>query len=101
MNRDRFTIALIATSLLIFFILLIRYFSGNSLKGDEYRFFGYAQYLLLEGKYAMDSDGLLWNGPGLPIIMAPFVYFGVPILQIRLLNALFLDQNMHFHVFCT
>ncbi len=91
MNRDKLITSLLASSLFIFFALLISKFSGNDLKGDEYRFFGYAQYLLLEAKYAMDSDGLLWNGPGLPIIMAPFVYFEVPILRIRLLNALFLS----------
>ena len=90
MKRDKLIISLIAVGLLAFLTLLIGKLSGNELKGDEYRFFGYAEYLLLEGKYVMDSDGLLWNGPGLPMIMTPFVYFEVPILKIRLLNAFFL-----------
>lgn len=57
--------------------------------GDEHRYYGYALHLL-EGRYAMPTDSFLWNGPGIPFVILPFVYFGMPITGLRLLNAFFL-----------
>jgi 4-amino-4-deoxy-L-arabinose transferase-like glycosyltransferase len=73
---------------LILYILIILISGTPSLQGDEPRFLWYAQNLL-NGFYSPPApDIYLWNGPGYPIYLMPFVYFNIPITWMRLSNAL-------------
>lgn len=56
---------------------------------DEDRFVLYARNLL-DGFYAPPDTLFLWNGPGYPLLLAPFVFLGINLLWAKLLNALFL-----------
>lgn len=44
---------------------------------------------LLEGYYSPPNELNLWNGPAYPLFLSPFVKFGVPLLGIKVFNALF------------
>ncbi|MEL6134133.1 MAG: hypothetical protein AAFR59_12290, partial [Bacteroidota bacterium] len=73
--------------LLILYIVLIAVFSKHEYVDDEIRYFMYAERLI-EGHYVGDVDNPdLINGPGMPIILAPFVGLGVPVYFIRFINA--------------
>lgn len=54
--------------------------------GDEIRYIDYAKNLL-HGKYAFDGNYRIWNGPGYPIFLMPFVALKLPFIFITLLNA--------------
>ena len=74
---------------LILYILLILIFSTNENYGDESRYLMYAQNLL-EGFYSPPPPDIdLGNGPGYPLFLAPFVALHVPLIYIKLANAIF------------
>jgi hypothetical protein len=55
--------------------------------GDEIRYIDYAKNLL-RGTYAFDGNYRLWNAPGYPIFLMPFVLLKLPYIFITLCNAL-------------
>lgn len=57
--------------------------------GDESRYLMYANNLL-NGHYSPRNYIDLWNGPGYPIILMPFLKLKLPLLAAKLLNPLFL-----------
>ncbi|MBV9989214.1 MAG: glycosyltransferase family 39 protein [Chitinophagaceae bacterium] len=59
-----------------------------TLEGDEGRYIMYAQNLL-HGYYSPKQELLLWNGPGYPILLMPFVGLGLPMILPVILNAFF------------
>lgn len=70
--------------------VVIVYFRGSEVVyGDEERYLKLAENLC-HGFYSPPPPNInLWSGPGYPLVVAPFVYFGLPQLWITLLNALF------------
>jgi len=75
--------------LLILYIGVTLVFNDSHFKGDEARYINFTQNLL-KGYYANPDmkSGFLWNGPGYPIILIPFVYFKLPLIFPKLLNTL-------------
>ena len=60
------------------------------LYGDEIRYVDFA-HNLIHGFYSPSPPHInLWNGPGYPLILVPFIAVHVPVLYITLLNALYL-----------
>jgi hypothetical protein len=65
-------------------------FSKEPFQGDEERYITFAQNLS-HGYYSPPPPDInLWNGPGYPIILIPFVMLKTPYIYIKLLNAVFL-----------
>ncbi len=57
--------------------------------GDEIRYVDFARNLL-HGFYSPPMPHInLWNGPGYPLLLAPFLALHIPALYITLLNAVF------------
>ncbi|WP_295676512.1 glycosyltransferase family 39 protein [uncultured Mucilaginibacter sp.] len=60
-----------------------------TLYGDEIRYVDFA-HNLIHGYYSPSPPHInLWNGPGYPIILVPFIAVHVPVLYITLLNAVY------------
>ena len=71
----------------IFYVLIILTQSGDTLIGDEGRYLWFAANLS-NGFYSPPPPQInLWNGPGFPAYLLPFVVAGMPYLVIRLFNA--------------
>ena len=60
----------------------------DEMVGDEARYYMYATNLL-HGFYSPKNEVFLWNGPGYPLLLAPFIALGLPTIFLTLLNALF------------
>ena len=72
---------------LLFYLLLIYLQNDDTLFGDEGRYLQFAQNLL-NGFYSPPPPNInLWNGPGFPIYLLPFIALKVPLLIIKLCNA--------------
>lgn len=67
--------------------LLIQH--GSHLADDERSLLGFA-HALVHGHYAtlgsLNSEGYLWHGPALPLLLAPMVAAGLPVWAMRLLT---------------
>jgi 4-amino-4-deoxy-L-arabinose transferase-like glycosyltransferase len=75
---------------LALYIAIILILSKNELIIDEPSYLGYVSNLL-HGYYSPPPPDIdLWHAPGYPLLITPFVAAGVPLLAIRLLNAVFL-----------
>ncbi|HWZ02843.1 MAG TPA: glycosyltransferase family 39 protein [Mucilaginibacter sp.] len=60
-----------------------------TLYGDEIRYVDFA-HNLIHGFYSPPMPHInLWNGPGYPLILLPFIAVHVPVLYITLLNAVY------------
>jgi hypothetical protein len=70
---------------LVFYLILIYLLRGNGLIGDEPRYIQYA-HNLLQGFYSPKNEVDLWNGPGYPLFLAPFIKIGFSTLGLKLLN---------------
>jgi 4-amino-4-deoxy-L-arabinose transferase-like glycosyltransferase len=69
----------------IYYILIVR----SDFSGDEIRYLRFADHLI-HGYYSPPAPDLdLTNGPGYPILIAPFVAAKSPLILIALLNAVF------------
>jgi 4-amino-4-deoxy-L-arabinose transferase-like glycosyltransferase len=75
--------------LLILYVLVVLSFASDSFQGDEGRYVWFAENLA-QGFYSPADEINLWNGPGYPLVLTPFVLLGIPWLYAKLLNALFL-----------
>jgi len=81
---------------LLFFIIFVFLFHTNSNEGDENRYLMFAQNLL-HGFYSPVLPEInLWNGPGYPIILMPFVGSHLPLICITLMNAIFYYLSIIF-----
>ena len=76
--------------LLLYLVLIKLWVLPTNLSGDEGRYIMFAKNLL-NGFYSPPFPNInLWNGPGYPIFLAPFIALDVPFLVIRLFNGFFL-----------
>ena len=81
---------------LLFFIVFVLKFHSDVMEGDEGRYLFFAQNLL-HGFYSpLVPDINLWNGPGYPIILIPFVALHLPLIWITLMNAVFYYLSIIF-----
>ena len=60
----------------------------NGTEGDEGRYLTYATNLI-HGFYSPKDQVYIWNGPGYPILLMPFIALKSPLLLIKCCNALF------------
>lgn len=74
---------------LILYLILILIFATNESQGDEGRYLMYA-HNLTKGFYSPPAPAIdLGNGPGYPLLLAPFVALNLPLIFIQLLNGVF------------
>jgi 4-amino-4-deoxy-L-arabinose transferase-like glycosyltransferase len=74
---------------LLYLIICIA-FAPHEYVGDESRYLYFANNLL-KGFYSPPYPEInLWNGPGYPLFLAPFIFLKLPLLALRLLNGLLL-----------
>jgi len=73
----------------VIYLIIIFVFSKSTNYGDEIRYLNYASNLT-HGFYSYPKPFLdLGDGPGYPLILAPLIALKVPIIILKLLNALF------------
>jgi hypothetical protein len=73
---------------LILFIFIVLRYSSDQWGGDEARYYAFAKNLLM-GFYSPPPPNInLWNGPGYPLFLIPFVWFDLPLIIIKLTNAI-------------
>jgi hypothetical protein len=75
--------------LLILYIFIVLVAHNGSFLGDEGRYVMFATNLS-KGYYSPLGEIYLWNGPGYPIVLLPFVVLKLPWLAAKLLNPLLL-----------
>lgn len=75
---------------LLLYLIFVIVAHNDEFVGDEARYFQYATNLL-KGYYSPPGEAYLWNGPGYPIFLMPFIYFNLPLQSITIINAI-----MHF-----
>ncbi len=74
---------------LFLFIAYVLLKNNDAFESDEARYFMFSEHLL-NGYYSDPAPGInLWNGPGYPIFLMPFVALKLPLVIIPLMNALF------------
>ena len=90
MDNERKHIVLIRLMpLLIVYVVIVLVGSSNLFSGDEGRYVMYAKNLA-KGYYSPPDDVYLWNGPGYPLVLLPFILLKLPWITAKLLNPLFL-----------
>lgn len=72
---------------LFVYIILVLLLQKKQLEGDEGRYLMYASNLL-KGHYSPENEILIWNGPGYPILLMPFIALKTSWTIIRILNSL-------------
>lgn len=86
LTRDPFLIFLPFLFIYGWFILVHKW---PKLYGDEIRYVDFA-HNLIHGFYSPAAPHInLWNGPGFPLVIWPFIALHVPALYITLLNAFY------------
>ena len=81
---------------LLLYIVFILILHSNNMWGDEMKHYIEAQNLL-HGFYSPPAPYVeIRNGPGYPILIAPLVALHVPIIWMKLLNAVFLYLSIVF-----
>lgn len=70
---------------LVLYTCIIYIFQGAALTGDEPRYIQFAQNLL-HGFYSPKEELNLWNGPGYPLLIAPFIKIGFTPTGLRMIN---------------
>lgn len=85
------TLRLIITSLplLLIYTLIVLFFSSTELSGDESRYLTIAENFI-QLNFSSEFEVNIWNGPGYPVFILPFVALGLPVIFIKLLNAFLL-----------
>ena len=73
---------------LAIYLLIAGLAHRDQMEGDEGRYYMFAQNLAA-GFYSPKEALNLWNGPGYPLILVPFVWAKSPLIIPVLLNALF------------
>lgn len=82
------------TPLLVIYFLLILWFDGP-FKGDELRYVAYAENIT-NGFYTDWNNPDLSNGPGYPIVLAPFIALNINLIFAKLLNGVFVFIGVLF-----
>jgi len=77
------------TPLFFLYLVIILLISDSPLANDELRYWMFAENLS-RGYYSPLPEISLWNGPGYPLVLLPFVFLKLPLIWVRLINALFL-----------
>lgn len=90
LNRRLLTLA----PLLVIYLSLILWFNGP-LKGDEFRYIAYAENIT-QGFYTDGTDPDLSNGPGYPLVLAPFLALNINLIAAKLLNGIFVFVGVLF-----
>jgi hypothetical protein len=73
---------------LLFYIVLVILSPAPGFTGDEGRYLMFAQNLV-QGFYSPPAPDInLWNGPGYPILLMPFVGLHLPLVCITILNGI-------------
>ena len=79
---------------LLLYVIICVLLSENKLVYDEQRYMAFAKNLLA-GFYSPPYPNYnLWNGPGYPLLMVPFVFLKLPLIWIKILNAIFLYVSL-------
>jgi len=79
---------------LVLYLIICIVFAPQVNVGDEKRYLYFANNLI-NGHYSPPYPGInLWNGPGYPLFIAPFLFLKLPLLGIRLLNGLLLYLSL-------
>lgn len=87
---------LLFSPFLLYYSYLIKQNKWPSLYGDEVRYMAFAKNLV-HGFYSHPAPNIdLWNGPGYPIILMPFVALHIPDLYTTLMNAVYLYLTVVF-----
>jgi len=75
---------------LLLYLLISIVFAPNENVADEGRYL-YLSNNLLNGFYSPPFPEInIWCGPGYPLFIAPFIFFKLPLMALRLLNVLLL-----------
>jgi hypothetical protein len=84
---DKKPIVIFFPFLILYSIIILR-FSNNTLQGDEGRYYEFAQNIL-NGFYSPAAPNInLWSGPGYPLFLVPFIWLELPLIVIKLSNAI-------------
>jgi hypothetical protein len=87
---------LLFSPFLLYYGYLIVINKWPTLYGDEIRYVDFAKNLL-HGFYSPPAPHInLWNGPGYPILLMPFVALHIPDLYTTLMNAVYLYLTVVF-----
>jgi hypothetical protein len=87
---------LIFSPFLFYYSYIIVLNKWPKLYGDEIRYVDFA-HNLIHGFYSPPAPHInLWNGPGYPIILAPFIALHIPVIYITLFNAVYLYMAIVF-----
>lgn len=83
--------------LLLFYIIIIVFWKiPTETAGDEGRYLSFANNLM-NGFYSPAFPNInLWNGPGFPLFLVPFLYLKFSYVQLRLINAFLLYVALIF-----
>ena len=81
--------------LCLIYVLLIIFVLPKDLEGDQIRYLNHVD-LILQGDYVNQENPHLKHGPGYPIFLAATKMLGLPLLLVRLFNALFLTGMVFF-----
>jgi len=92
---------LLFVPLLLIYSMILLVLNSDNLSGDEGRYIMYATNLL-NGYFSPRDHIELWNGPGYPIILMPFIKFNLPFMTAKLLNPAFLFMAVlyFYHLVC-
>jgi len=85
-----YKVALVFLPLLFIYTIIVILFSTNILQGDEGGYMRYATRIVTGLYFSSPTDVQLWWGIGYPLILVPFVALNIPLIYIKILNALFL-----------
>src|SRR4051812_21408166 len=81
---------------LLIYVIIVLILQDPPLWGDEIRHMSQVQDLL-HGYYSLPAPHLeIRNGPGYPLFMLPFMALHIPILFIKLMNAVLLYLSIVF-----
>jgi len=89
MSATRRSLALRFLPLFAHYAVIALIAAPDTFQGDEDRYVWFAENLT-QGYYSPADEINLWNGPGYPLTLVPFVAAGLPWDAARLANALYL-----------
>lgn len=81
--------------LLFLYVALAAFGHRNEMEGDEGRYFMFAQNLA-QGFYSPREGLNLWNGPGYPLVLVPFVWLKTPLVLPVMMNGVFQYASVVF-----
>ena len=86
------------TPFLLLYLIICIVFAPHENVGDEGRYLYFANNLL-SGFYSPPYPEInLWNGPGYPLFLAPFIFFELPLIALRLLNVFIPQKGVLSHI---